>query len=72
MQSSRYKIDRGDDDKFPAHIARMRVFLHPRLVDELSQVLAETGVETHVIGDAASPRTAEEAVFEGLEVATRL
>ena len=42
------------------------------LVDELSAELAGTGVEVHIIGDAVAPRTAEEAVYEGLEVATNL
>jgi len=41
-------------------------------VDELSDSLADLGVETHVIGDAASPRTAEEAVYEGLKVAAEI
>jgi hypothetical protein len=41
-------------------------------VDELSDSLEGTGVETHVIGDAASPRTAEEAVYEGLNVAAEI
>ena len=42
------------------------------LVDDLSESLTNTGIEVHIIGDAASPRTAEEAVYEGLETATRL
>jgi hypothetical protein len=41
-------------------------------VDELSDVLEELDVECHVIGDAASPRTAEEAVYEGLKVAAEI
>jgi 2,4-dienoyl-CoA reductase-like NADH-dependent reductase (Old Yellow Enzyme family)/thioredoxin reductase len=41
-------------------------------VDELSEVLAAMNVESHVIGDAASPRTAEEAVYEGLKVAAEI
>lgn len=41
-------------------------------VDELSDVLEGLNVETHVIGDAASPRTAEEAVYEGLKVAAEI
>ncbi len=40
-------------------------------VDELSESLARE-VEVHVIGDAASPRTAEEAIFEGLKVAAEI
>ncbi|GAC1672339.1 MAG: FAD-dependent oxidoreductase [Steroidobacteraceae bacterium] len=41
-------------------------------VDELSDVLEELGIEAHLIGDAASPRTAEEAVYEGLKVAAAI
>jgi hypothetical protein len=41
-------------------------------VDELSDVLQELGIEAHLIGDAASPRTAEEAVYEGLKVAAEI
>jgi 2,4-dienoyl-CoA reductase-like NADH-dependent reductase (Old Yellow Enzyme family) len=41
-------------------------------VDDLSDALEALGVETHVIGDAAAPRTAEEAVYEGLKVAAEL
>jgi len=41
-------------------------------VDELSEVLAGMNVESHLIGDAASPRTAEEAVYEGLKVAAEI
>lgn len=40
-------------------------------VDELSESIAGDA-EVHVIGDAAAPRTAEEAVYEGLEVAARI
>jgi 2,4-dienoyl-CoA reductase-like NADH-dependent reductase (Old Yellow Enzyme family) len=40
-------------------------------VDELSESIAGEA-EVHVIGDAASPRTAEEAVFEGLKVAAEI
>jgi hypothetical protein len=29
-------------------------------------------LDVRIIGDAASPRTAEEAVFEGLRVATEI
>jgi NADPH-dependent 2,4-dienoyl-CoA reductase/sulfur reductase-like enzyme len=38
-------------------------------VDDLSDAVQELGIDVHVIGDAASPRTAEEAVYEGLKVA---
>jgi 2,4-dienoyl-CoA reductase-like NADH-dependent reductase (Old Yellow Enzyme family) len=41
-------------------------------VDELSDSLEGLDVEVHVIGDAASPRTAEEAVYEGLKVAAEI
>jgi hypothetical protein len=37
-----------------------------RLADELQ----EKGVALHVIGDALTPRTAEEAVLDGLKIAT--
>jgi 2,4-dienoyl-CoA reductase-like NADH-dependent reductase (Old Yellow Enzyme family)/thioredoxin reductase len=41
-------------------------------VDELSDALQDLDVDVHVIGDAASPRTAEEAVYEGLKVAAEI
>jgi hypothetical protein len=41
-------------------------------VDQLSDSLEDLDIETHVIGDAASPRTAEEAVYEGLKVAAEI
>ena len=41
-------------------------------VDELSDALEGLDLETHVIGDAASPRTAEEAVYDGLKVAAEI
>jgi 2,4-dienoyl-CoA reductase-like NADH-dependent reductase (Old Yellow Enzyme family)/thioredoxin reductase len=41
-------------------------------VDELSDALEGLDVDVHVIGDAASPRTAEEAVYEGLKVAAEI
>jgi pyruvate/2-oxoglutarate dehydrogenase complex dihydrolipoamide dehydrogenase (E3) component len=41
-------------------------------VDELSDALEALDIETHVIGDAAAPRTAEEAVYEGLKVAAEI
>jgi len=37
--------------------------------DALAATCRKLGIETHLIGDAMSPRTAEEAVFEGLEAA---
>jgi 2,4-dienoyl-CoA reductase-like NADH-dependent reductase (Old Yellow Enzyme family) len=41
-------------------------------VDELSDELAELPVEVHQVGDCLAPRTVEEAVLEGLQVATAL
>jgi len=38
----------------------------------LAATCRKLGIETHVIGDALGPRTAEEAVFEGLEAAAAL
>ena len=34
--------------------------------------LRETGIECHLVGDALAPRTAEEAVLEGLEAGFRV
>lgn len=39
-----------------------------RPVDDLAQALAGQGAQVHIIGDALAPRTAEEAVYEGLKV----
>jgi 2,4-dienoyl-CoA reductase-like NADH-dependent reductase (Old Yellow Enzyme family) len=41
-------------------------------VEELSDSLEDLGIEVHIIGDAASPRTAEEAIYEGLKVAAEI
>lgn len=41
-------------------------------VDELSAMLADSVEELHIIGDSLAPRTAEEAVYEGLKVGTAL
>lgn len=38
---------------------------HPE--DDLAAVLAAQGIEHHLIGDCLTPRTAEEAVYEGLK-----
>lgn len=38
-----------------------------RPVDGLAGVLERLGIETHLAGDCLAPRTAEEAVFEGLK-----
>ena len=42
------------------------------VVDTLADDLEGLDVELHMIGDCLSPRTAEEAVFEGLKVAVAL
>jgi hypothetical protein len=41
-------------------------------VDELSGSLHDLDIEVRIIGDAASPRTAEEAIYEGLKVAAEI
>ena len=41
-------------------------------VDELSDTIEDLGIDIRIIGDAASPRTAEEAVYEGLSVAAEI
>ena len=41
-------------------------------VDDLSDALQGLDIDAHVIGDAASPRTAEDAVYEGLKVAAEI
>jgi len=41
-------------------------------VSELRDMLAGTVPELHVIGDSMAPRTAEEAVYEGLKVGAAL
>jgi 2,4-dienoyl-CoA reductase-like NADH-dependent reductase (Old Yellow Enzyme family) len=41
-------------------------------VEELSEALEGSNFDVRVIGDAASPRTAEEAVYEGLVAAAEL
>lgn len=43
-----------------------------RPTDELAKVARGLGVETYLIGDALAPRTAEEAVFDGLSAAIDL
>lgn len=44
------------------------VFACPnRPLDTLSEALVRHGIETHLAGDCVSPRTAEEAVYEGLK-----
>jgi 2,4-dienoyl-CoA reductase-like NADH-dependent reductase (Old Yellow Enzyme family)/thioredoxin reductase len=41
-------------------------------LDELSDTIEDLGIDVRIIGDAASPRTAEEAVYEGLSVAAEI
>lgn len=41
-------------------------------VDDLERELRATGVELHMVGDCLTPRTVEEAVFEGLKVGSAL
>lgn len=41
-------------------------------VDDLSAMLRDLVPEVHIIGDSLAPRTAEEAVYEGLKVASAL
>jgi pyruvate/2-oxoglutarate dehydrogenase complex dihydrolipoamide dehydrogenase (E3) component len=41
-------------------------------VTDLADTLDDLSLDVRIIGDAASPRTAEEAVFEGLRVATEI
>jgi 2,4-dienoyl-CoA reductase-like NADH-dependent reductase (Old Yellow Enzyme family)/thioredoxin reductase len=41
-------------------------------VDELSDAIQDLDLDVRIIGDAASPRTAEEAVYEGLKAAAEI
>lgn len=41
-------------------------------VSELTDVLEDLGARLRIIGDAAAPRTAEEAVFEGFKAAVEI
>jgi pyruvate/2-oxoglutarate dehydrogenase complex dihydrolipoamide dehydrogenase (E3) component len=41
-------------------------------VDDLGAMLRDLVPEVHIIGDSLAPRTAEEAVYEGLKVASAL
>jgi pyruvate/2-oxoglutarate dehydrogenase complex dihydrolipoamide dehydrogenase (E3) component len=41
-------------------------------VTELADAIEDLSVEMHIIGDAAAPRTAEEAVYEGLRIGAAL
>ena len=42
----------------------------PRSEDSLALAARDLGIELRLIGDALAPRTAEEAVFEGLKAVT--
>jgi hypothetical protein len=41
-------------------------------VDDLATALADSSFEVHLVGDCLAPRTVEEAVLEGLVVASSL
>jgi hypothetical protein len=41
-------------------------------VTDLADALEDMSTDVRVIGDAASPRTAEEAIFEGLRVGAEI
>ena len=41
-------------------------------VDDLSAMLKDRIAQVHIIGDSMAPRTAEEAVYEGLKVGAAL
>ena len=43
-----------------------------RSEDSLSESLHAAGIETLAFGDCISPRTAEEAIYEGMVAATEL
>jgi 2,4-dienoyl-CoA reductase-like NADH-dependent reductase (Old Yellow Enzyme family)/thioredoxin reductase len=43
-----------------------------RPVSALGDVVEDLGLELHLVGDAAAPRTAEEAVYEGLQAALEI
>jgi 2,4-dienoyl-CoA reductase-like NADH-dependent reductase (Old Yellow Enzyme family) len=54
------------------HVDTLVLALGHEPVDGLVAELAGCGLEVHCAGDCLAPRTAEEAVFEGLKVATAL
>ncbi len=54
------------------HVDTLVLALGHEPVDGLVAELAGHGLELHCAGDCLAPRTAEEAVFEGLKVATAL
>jgi hypothetical protein len=43
-----------------------------RAVTDLTDTLEDLAIDVHIIGDGAAPRTAEEAVFEGLKVGAQI
>ncbi|MEX2650263.1 MAG: FAD-dependent oxidoreductase [Alphaproteobacteria bacterium] len=57
--ASLVQVERADVDA-------LVLALHPTPVVDLRQALEGQPFETHVIGDCLAPRTAEEAVYEGL------
>jgi NADPH-dependent 2,4-dienoyl-CoA reductase/sulfur reductase-like enzyme len=63
--SGGHAIELGDTDT-------LVVAYGHRSVCDLGDALADWPGEVHVIGDALAPRTAEEAVLEGLKVGVRL
>ncbi len=48
-------------------VATLVLCLGHRPVDDLAEAVARLGIELHMAGDCLAPRTAEEAVFEGLK-----
>jgi len=62
----------GADPIVIEHVAALVLAQGHVSVDGLSEELRDEGVELHLIGDCLAPRTVEEAVLEGLELATRL
>jgi len=53
-------------------VAALVLALPPEPVDELLGALEGYAGEVHAIGDCLAPRTAEEAVLEGLKVASAI
>ena len=54
------------------HMDTLVLALGHQAHDPLSEALLARDLEVHLVGDCASPRTAEEAVFEGLLAGTRI
>jgi len=79
-------VENGDVDSEQVHILAERLLAPVRdakvdtlvlctghtAVDELADALDDLAMDVRVIGDAASPRTAEEAGFEGLKAAAEI